>query len=263
MARYISLYSGSSGNCSVVEEGGRFIIIDMGKSARITNAALSRLGLEVKNLQAVLVSHEHSDHISGLKVFLKNLDVPLFSGAPTNDYLRDNSLVPGHTRLNDLNFSGTDIGPFHIQGFETPHDSMCCLGFRIDTDCGSSMSIATDLGFVNDSILENLSGVNLSVVESNYDVAMLKNGPYPYYLKTRIASNRGHLSNLQSSRASLRLIESGVKKLHLCHLSNTNNTPRLALERIQQTALSGGIKIEDDVTVKVNRRHEITPPTEF
>ena len=263
MARYISLYSGSSGNCSVVEENGKFIIIDMGKSARITNSALTRLGLEIKNLQGILVSHEHSDHISGLKVFLKNLHVPLFSGAPTNDYLRDNALVPGHIDVQDLNFTGTNIGPFNIQGFETPHDSACCLGFKIRTDGGSSMSIATDLGFVNEEILKNLSGVDLTVIESNYDVNMLKYGPYPYYLKSRISSNRGHLSNIQSSRATLRLVEDGVKKIQLCHLSNTNNTPRLALERIKNSAAENGICLPDDVTVKVNRRHEVTQPTEF
>ena len=263
MARYISLYSGSSGNCSVVEENGKFIIIDMGKSARLTNKALTELGLDIKNLQAILVSHEHTDHTSGLKVFLKNLNVPLYTGAATLDYLRDNLIVPGHIDMHDLSFNGADIGSFHVEGFETPHDSVGCLGFRIHTEKGASMSIATDLGMVTEDIFNSLSGVNLAVVESNYDVQMLKEGPYPYYLKSRIASNRGHLSNHQSSQVTLRLIETGIDKIQLCHLSNNNNTPSLALGQVAATALANGIKIADHVQVKVNRRHEITQATEF
>lgn len=263
MAKYISLYSGSSGNCSVVEENGKFILIDMGKSARFTNNALNSLGLDLKNLQGILVSHEHSDHISGLKVFLKKVKVPVFTGAATADYMIENMLIPDDIQVNDINFSGADIGPFHVYGFDTPHDSVGCMGFRIHTDKGSSMSIATDLGFVSESIFNNLGNVNLAVVESNYDVQMLKNGPYPHYLKVRVSSDSGHLSNVQSSRTTVRLIESGVKKIHLCHLSENNNTPRLALSRVATTASSLGIKIEKDVSVKTNRRNDITSPTEF
>jgi len=263
MAKYISLYSGSSGNCSVVEENGKFILIDMGKSARLTNKALTELGLDIKNLQGILVSHEHTDHVSGLRVFLKNIKVPLYTGAATLDYLQDNLLIPPHIEMQDLSFNGADIGPFHISGFETPHDSVGCLGFRIHTDGGSTMSIATDLGQVTENIFHSLNNVDLAVVESNYDVQMLKNGPYPYYLKTRIASNHGHLSNVQSSRVTLRLIENGVKKIQLCHLSNNNNTPSLALQQVALTAMANGITISNEVQVKVNRRHEITSATEF
>lgn len=263
MARYISLYSGSSGNCSVVEENGKFIIIDMGKSARMTNKALTELGLDIKNLQGILVSHEHSDHVAGLKVFLKNLKVPLYTGAATMDFLRDNLIVPFHIDMQDLSFSGADIGPFHVTGFETPHDSVGCLGFRIHTEKGSVMSIATDLGMITEDIFTNLSGAGLTVIESNYDPQMLKEGPYPYYLKSRIASNRGHLSNAQSSRVTLRLVENGTDKIQLCHLSNNNNTPSLALGRITASAMASGIKISDHVQIKVNKRHEITSETEF
>ena len=263
MAKYISLYSGSSGNCSVVEENGKFILIDMGKSARLTNKALTELGLDIKNLQGILVSHEHTDHTAGLKVFLKNLHVPVYTGVATADYLTDHDLIPAHIDICDADFTGFDIGDFHITGFETPHDSVCCMGYRISTGKGSKMSIATDLGFVTEEIYHNLKGVNLAVVESNYDVQMLKEGPYPYYLKSRIASNRGHLSNAQSAQTTLRLIESGVGKIQLCHLSNNNNTPQLALERIQQTAIATGVVIGNDVQVKVNRRHDITTATEF
>ncbi len=263
MARYISLYSGSSGNCSVVEENGKFILIDMGKSARLTNKALTELGLDIKNLQGILVSHEHTDHTAGLKVFLKNLRVPVYTGVATADYLTYHDLLPAHIDIYDADYSGFDIGDFHVKGFETPHDSVCCMGYRIATAKGRKMSIATDLGCVTEEIYNNLKNVDLAVVESNYDVHMLQDGPYPYYLKSRIASNRGHLSNDQSAQTTLRLIESGVNKIQLCHLSNNNNTPSLALGRVQKAATDSGIIIRNEAQVKVNRRHEITSDTEF
>ena len=263
MARYISLYSGSSGNCSVVEENGKFILIDMGKSARLTNKALTELGLDIRNLQGILVSHEHTDHTAGLKVFLKNLRVPVYTGVATADYMTCCDMIPPHIDIQDIDFSGFNIGDFYVKGFETPHDSVGCMGYRITTGKGRKMSIATDLGFVTEDIFHNLNNVDLAVVESNYDVQMLRDGPYPYYLKARIASNRGHLSNDQSAQTTLRLIESGVNKIQLCHLSNNNNTPSLALERVRNAALSTGVTIGDDVQIKVNRRHEITTDTEF
>jgi len=125
--------------------------------------------------------------------------------------------------------------------------------------------MATDLGFVTDDILYHFCGTDLAVLESNYDEMMLReNENYPYYLKTRIASNRGHLSNSQFSNAAVKIIGSGVKKLHLCHLSNNNNTPSTALSQLAITAMTNGIDVAKDLAVvKANRRHEITEPTQF
>lgn len=265
MANYISLYSGSSGNCSVIEENGKFILIDIGKSARITTNAIKELGLDLKNLQGVLVSHEHSDHVNGLKVFLKKLDVPVYSSAATLDYLADYDLVPAHIQLEDMTFAGHNIGDFFVKGFATPHDSISCMGFDIHTGNGTRMTMATDLGVVTEDILCHFCGTDLAVLESNYDETMLReNENYPYYLKNRISSNRGHLSNVQFSNAAVKIIQSGVKKLHLCHLSNNNNTPSTALSQFALTAMARGIDIAKELeTVKANRRHEITQPTQF
>ncbi len=265
MAKYISLYSGSSGNCSILEDNGYFILIDIGKSARATTNAIKDLGLEIKNLQGILISHEHSDHISGLKVFTKKLNVPVYSNCATLDYIADNDLVSSHITLEDMNLAGHNIGNFFVTGFETPHDSVGCMGFNIHTNCGSRMTMATDLGCVTESIMEQFKGTDLAVIESNYDDAMLReNENYPYYLKKRISSNRGHLSNIQCSKAAVDLLKDGVKKLHLCHLSNNNNTPSTALSQLAITAMANGIDINKDIEViKANRRHEITQPTDF
>jgi len=140
-----------------------------------------------------------------------------------------------------------------------------CMGFNIHTNQGTRMTMATDLGCVTDSILKQFMGADLAVIESNYDDVMLReNENYPYYLKTRIASNRGHLSNIQCSDAAAKLLENGVKKLHLCHLSNNNNTPSTALSQLAVTAMTKGIDVTKDVEIiKANRRHEITVPTQF
>ena len=265
MANYISLYSGSSGNCSVVENNGKFILIDIGKSARLTTNALKDLGLELKNLQGVLISHEHSDHINGLKVFLKKLNVPVYSNSATLDYLAAYDLVPSHIVLEDMTFAGHNIGDFYVTGFETPHDSVGCMGFNVHTNSGTRMTMATDLGCVTDNILNQFMGADLAVIESNYDDIMLReNENYPYYLKTRIASNRGHLSNIQCSDAAVKLLQGGVKKLHLCHLSNNNNTPSTALSQLAVTAMAQGFDVQKEAeVVKANRRHEITAPPQF
>ena len=140
-----------------------------------------------------------------------------------------------------------------------------CMGFNIHTNNGSRMTMATDLGCVTDGILKQFMGADLAVIESNYDDMMLReNENYPYYLKTRIASNRGHLSNVQCSDAAVKLLENGIKKLHLCHLSNNNNTPSTALSQLAVTAMSKGIDLQKDIEIiKANRRHEITVPTQF
>ena len=265
MARYISLYSGSSGNCSVIEDNGKFIIIDMGKSARLTNKAICDIGLDVKNLQGILVSHEHSDHVNGLKVFLKKLNVPVYSNTNTIDYLADYDLLPGHIQLEDMGDKGINIGPFFVRGFDTPHDSVGCMGFNIHTENGTRMTMATDLGCVTDNILNSFIGADLAVIESNYDEQMLKeNQNYPYYLKKRIESNRGHLSNIQCSNAVSQLVKSGLRKIHLCHLSNNNNMPTLAINQVRAIAAQQDIDMEKNgIILMANHRHDITKATDF
>ncbi len=263
MANYISLYSGSSGNCSVIEENGKFILIDVGKSARQTNTALKSIGLDNKNLQGIFISHEHQDHIAGLKVFLKNLDVPVYSNAFSLNYIQKNDLIPPHIKTYDTVFSGVEIGDLFIKGFETPHDSDACTGFRVFSKKGSSMALATDLGSVTDEVYNNLKGNDLVVLESNYDENMLLAGEYPYFLKRRILSDNGHLSNLQASETALKLIKDGLSNLRFCHLSNNNNLPSLALSQLASLAHQKGIKIDNEIKVSVNIRNDISLKIEF
>ena len=243
MSEFISLYSGSSGNSSVVRCGERYLIIDMGKGVRTTSAALKALDLNISDCAGILVTHEHSDHVKGLSTFLKKNPLPVYGAAATLDFLED-------------------IGCFGVQSFPTSHD-VPCVGYRIHTPDDKTMTIATDLGVLTPPVHEALSGCDLVALESNYDLHMLRSGPYPYYLRSRIESQRGHLSNDECSAKLLELIQEGCEKFALCHLSQENNTPQLALQTVFSTLGTAGVVPDKDCVVQTQRRNEISPALAF
>ena len=263
MAHFTTLYSGSSGNCALVEEDGRYLLVDMGKSCRLTQTALKDLSLSLSSLDGILVTHEHSDHVGGLAIFLKYHPVPVYGSAATLDFLLQRRLVPENAQLVEIDGRSEDIGGFCVQNYETSHDSVACRGYRITTPKGKVASIATDLGVVSDEVLANLYLADMVALEANYDYHMLMTGPYPYYLKTRIASQRGHLCNDECAAALVRLVESGCKKFSLCHISQENNTPELALLSVKSALLAANIVPEADCVVQAARRHEVSPMLEF
>ena len=162
MAEFISLYSGSSGNSSVVRCGSRYLIVDMGKGVRTTSAALKALGLAVSDCDGILVTHEHSDHVKGLSTFLKKNPLPVYGAADTLDFLDANGIVPPSCELNTLEGREEDVGAFGVQSFPTSHD-VPCVGYRIHTPDGKTMTIATDLGVLTPPVHEALAGCGASV----------------------------------------------------------------------------------------------------
>ncbi|MDD3429820.1 MAG: MBL fold metallo-hydrolase [Oscillospiraceae bacterium] len=264
MAVFTTLYSGSSGNCAYIKEGDGFLLVDMGKNCKQTMLGLAALQEDVKNLQGILITHEHSDHISGLKVFLKKVKVPIYGSSATLDFLAERELVPADIEMIPLDGGRPEnIGEYTVNSFRTSHDSADCAGYRIVTPSGKIAAIATDLGYVSDEVYENLKGADVIGLESNYDEQMLMFGAYPYYLKKRIASTRGHLCNVDSANTISRLIQDGSKRFALCHLSQENNTPgqvRLTLEQILQQA---GIELTNDMIMQVASRHAVSPIIEF
>ena len=262
MAFFTSLYSGSSGNCSVVRCEGKYLLIDMGKSCRTTLNALKEMGLAVADMQGILVTHEHSDHIQGLRVFLKHYNVPVYGCSATLDNLLDMELVPPAAELIAIEGRPEEIGGFVVEAFPTSHDVPCC-GYRIRTPDGHTMAIATDLGTLTPAVHAALDGCDLVALESNYDPYMLHNGPYPYYLRARIEGPRGHLSNDECSEKLLELVQGGCEKFALCHLSQENNTPPLALQTVFATFGAGGVVPGRDCIVQTQRRSEVSPTLEF
>ena len=243
---------------------GRVLCIVTPGEAEATHFAddLKALGLAVSDCDGILVTHEHSDHVKGLSTFLKKNPLPVYGAAATLDFLDANDIVPANCELNTLEGREEDIGCFGVQSFPTSHD-VPCVGYRIHTPDDKTMTIATDLGTLTPPVHEALSGCDLVALESNYDLHMLRSGPYPYYLRARIESVRGHLSNDECSAKLLELIQSGCKKFALCHLSQENNTPALALQTVFTTLGAAGVVPEKDCIVQAQRRNEVSPALEF
>ena len=263
MAEFTSLYSGSSGNSSVVRCGDHYLIVDMGKGVRTTGNALKSLDLSMEQCDGILVTHEHSDHVKGLTTFLKKYPMPVYGAEETLCFLEENKMVPAACDLTPLKVGKEEeIGAFGVTAFPTSHD-VPCVGYRVHTPDSKTMTIATDLGVLTPTVHDALSGCDLVALESNYDLHMLRTGHYPYVLRARIESPRGHLSNDECSAKLLELIQEGCKKFALCHLSQENNTPMLALQTVFATLGAAGVVPEKDCIVQTQRRNEVSPVLEF
>lgn len=234
--RIVTFASGSTGNCSLISDGRVNILIDAGISMRRVTAALSEYGLTPQDLCGVLITHEHSDHISGLSMLNKYYRLPIIAPPELCAVLK--SMKPELAgSLNAVNVGeALNIDGFKISSFRTPHDSSFSVGYRFE---GSSVfAFATDTGMITDDMLYGLSGTDTALIEANHDIEMLRNGPYPYFLQKRILSERGHLSNAECGKLAVCLANSGTKRIILGHLSRENNTPALALETVK-SALCG------------------------
>lgn len=273
MARFATLYSGSSGNSAAVAHtpvagGEEFLLVDVGKNCKQALLAMQQLELDVRRLCGILVTHEHSDHISGLKVFLKKHAVPVYGSAATLDELARQDAVPPTARLIAIDGRREDIGGFGVEAFGTSHDSAGCCGFHIECADGHTMSIATDLGWVSRPVYDRLCGCGLVALECNYDKTMLQMGPYPYYLKSRILSTRGHLSNDDCAAVLADLLADGCTRFALCHLSQENNIPELARATVMERLLADGRFVPEQLaagalTLQVSPRHSASDWIEF
>lgn len=222
--------SGSGGNCLLVSDGNTNILIDAGISARRVENALAMAGLAADDIGGVFVTHEHSDHVKGLPQLVKKHGVPIF--APRTVAARMLGAMPALEESVSIIPVGESFpfGNIVISAFHTMHDTDESVGYVIEGD--GSFGIATDTGCINEEITSALAGVGTVVIESNHDVQMLRDGPYPVYLKKRIFSDNGHLSNDDCARFARRLAESGTRQIILGHLSRENNRPAIALETV-------------------------------
>lgn len=241
MIKAYSLYSGSSGNAYLVRHGDTAILVDAGRSCAALCRAIRSAGLEPEDISAILITHEHTDHTSALRVFYKKYRTPLIGAVPVLSAVCENeemcdgarALAPGRE------FS---IGSLTVCGCFTPHDSAASMCYRFSNSEGESLAIATDMGEVTPECADFLSGVSCAVIEANHDPEMLRCGIYPPSLKSRIASRRGHLSNGQCADLAAELARSGTSGFVLAHLSRENNTPGLALETVERTLGESGFK---------------------
>ena len=233
--------SGSGGNCLLLSGGGTNILIDAGISARRLSDMLGECCLSLQDIGGVLITHEHSDHISGLGGLLARSGAEIL--APRTVASRLRGMLPQiDERLRvipvgeDLSFSRMTIRAFH-----TPHDTPESVGYRVE--CGAVFSIATDMGCVTDEIRENLLGSDAVLIEANHDEEMLRYGRYPVYLKRRILSDHGHLSNENCAALARELAENGTGTIILGHLSRENNTPSTALRAVESAIAGTGASL--------------------
>lgn len=262
MSNFCALYSGSSGNSMVVSSGGATLLVDAGVSCRSVLTALQEREVDLSSLQGILVTHEHIDHVRGLKVLLKKLHIPVYASAGTLNSLYQTEMVPADADLRVIT-QPTEIGGMEVNPFATPHDAAGPLGFTVTTAEGEKLGIATDLGHITAEVDAALCGCGTVVIEANYDDYSLRNGPYPFYLKQRIASQFGHLSNRDSAAQCLRLVQKGARQLILCHLSQENNTPGMAAEAITQHLQGQGCCLDRDYRLQVASRSHPSPVIRF
>lgn len=228
MARICPLFSGSKGNSYYISSGGNGILIDAGRSAKQLEQALSANSIDISSIRAIFVTHEHSDHIQGLRVFSSRHKIRVYASAQTLAALERLGAVNERVDSREIGFKGVAIDNMLIKPFSTSHDCEGSVGYTVTTSDGAKISLATDTGVITDEIYQSIAGSDAVIIESNHDVGMLMNGGYPYQLKRRILSEQGHLSNDACSELLPELVESGTTRFILAHLSRENNMPMIA-----------------------------------
>lgn len=240
MLNFCSLYSGSSGNSLFVETENTKILIDAGMSCKKIEEALQSIEVNPSSINAILVTHEHSDHVKGISTFSRKFDIPIFSTKETFDAMPAQTEKLSEKNVNYFNLSEkfyiNDLG---ILPFSIPHDAANPCGFNIIKDNEHQISIATDIGHMTKSIVNHLEGSEFVLLESNYDTEVLRCCSYPYKLKSRIAGDTGHLSNMMAGKTISYLLKNGnLATAMLGHLSKESNFPELAYQTVIDEIIS-------------------------
>ena len=236
--RLCPLCSGSSGNASYLEAGGARLLLDAGGTGRRIESLLSEIGVPAASLDAILLTHEHIDHVQGVGVLSRRYDLPVFAAADCFAALPASvgAIAPGRMRVFEPDHPFFWRG-VHILPFSIPHDSAHAVGYTF-ADGSGRCAVLTDVGCMSERLIELVSGCDVLLLEANHDVDMLLSGSYPYPLKRRILSDHGHLSNKDCAVLARHLAENGTMRIILGHLSKENNTPETALDE-SRSALDG------------------------
>ena len=241
--RFCTLYSGSGGNAAYLETPSARILIDAGKCARTLTASLKHIGVDMDSIDAIFITHDHTDHVAALEVLAKKHPKPvhiLYKSALRYRTIQPEALCKCFRMYEQAPFTAK-VGEVTVTAFETPHDSRASVGYRFEFPDGEQIirvGYATDIGHVSQTLREGLTGCEAIVLESNHDVDMLMDGPYPYDLKLRIRGKRGHLSNRECADLAAELAEQGTTHFLLAHLSEENNHPDIAFDETN-SALAG------------------------
>ncbi|MEG2044574.1 MAG: MBL fold metallo-hydrolase [Clostridia bacterium] len=256
MTRFFTINSGSSGNSAFIEtENGYGILIDAGGSFKRIKDALTQNDVSLSKITAVLITHEHSDHTSALRVLSKNLKIPIIANKATLLKIYNSNLEIDKNLFLELpTGASATTDYFKVKSFHTSHDSVEAVGYRVETN-NAVVVTATDTGIVTREMLQSIKGANVVLAEANYDLHTLKNGGYPPYLISRILSETGHLDNSDCGDFVSLLAKTGVENVILGHLSNENNTVSLATNTVISKLTENGVT-QKDILLKVAPRYE-------
>lgn len=259
--RMCSIASGSSGNCIYVGSDNSHLLIDTGISKKRIEEGLNKLEIKGDELDGILITHEHSDHIKGLGVFSRKYEIPIYATPGTIAGIKESSSLGKmpegllHPIKADHPFQ---LGELDVHPFAISHDANEPSGYRFEQD-GKKIAVATDLGKYDEYTVENLKDLNAVLLESNHDIHMLEVGPYPYYLKQRVLGDRGHLSNELSGRLLCDILHNNLQSVLLGHLSKENNYEELAYETVKLEVTLGQNPYKgDDIPIAVAKRDQVS-----
>ena len=252
------LVSGSAGNSIYISCGGVKLLVDCGVSAARVVANLREIGVSIDDIDGILITHEHVDHVRGLGVLCRKHGVPVYANEGTwqGIFLKETNIPARCVRTF---FTGEDfyIGGMNIRPFSIPHDATEPVGFAFDYQ-GMRCAVATDIGHITQGWMNAISGCQALVLEANHDVEMVERGPYPKRLQQRILGRSGHLNNADCAKALLTLAKNGVKAVSLAHLSADNNLPELAYNTVCEALADAGYRVGEDISVTVARRDRVS-----
>lgn len=259
--RLVSIASGSSGNCIYIGSDNTHILVDAGISNKRIEQGLNEIGLKGNDINAVVITHEHSDHTKGLGVLARKYGVPIYGTKETLEEIGEMKYLGEYPRelfcpvRPDVEFT---VGGLNIQPFSIDHDAANPVAYRVNHG-RRNVAVATDMGHYDQYVIDHLQGLDALLLESNHDVNMLETGPYPYYLKRRILGDHGHLSNENAGRLLNYVLHDHLKHILLGHLSKENNYEALAYETVRLEIDQGDTPYKaSDFSIAVAKRDEMS-----
>lgn len=257
--KFIPLASGSKGNSTFIGTENTRILIDVGIACKKVEYLLGEIDEVAQDIDAIFITHEHSDHLSGCGVLSRKYDIPIYASKGVWEFIIKSNKI-GEIKEHNMQIISSDeniyINELKVKAFNICHDANEPFGYRVAFG-DEIIVVATDLGCVTEEVLDNLKGANRLLLESNHDVAMVKNGKYPYYLKQRVLSDFGHLSNESCGKFLVLLNDENLRQVYLGHLSEENNEPELALQTVVDILEVNGINIPSDLKVEVAQKEYI------
>lgn len=263
--RFFALGSGSSGNCYYLGTSDYGILIDAGIGIRTIKKTLKEYGVSFDKILAVLITHDHADHIKTVGCFGDKQNIPVYATEAVHEGIRRNKATQAEllrTKRIVEKEQTFAIRDMKVTAFEVPHDSIENVGYHIEFE-GQSLVLLTDIGRITEKITYYASKANHLIIEANYDEDMLRNGRYPYMLKQRISCGTGHLSNRLSAEFIKSIYSDKLKNIWLCHLSQDNNHPELAYKTVEQSLNEKGVKVNQHVRLDILSRFKASGLREF